>query len=108
MTKPPKPALLRRSTRLDLRVPVVISGKLADGKPFKEEASIVTISKHGAKLATKLPLKVGMQVKVQPRRKRESALFRVVWIGRDDTPRSGEVGVECAQLTNLLGVNFPD
>ncbi len=108
MPKPSAGQPLRRSARLFLSVPVNISGKFLDGKTFQEDTQIVTVSKYGAKVKTQLALKVGMQVKVQPKQRKESAVFRVVWVGREGTPRAGEVGLEYVQVSNLLGVNFPE
>ncbi len=100
---------LRRSSRVNIGCPVMISGKLTDNIPFSEETRVVTVSKYGAKLKTHLPLRIGMQVKIQPVKTRTSGLFKVVWVGREGTPRAGEVGVEYAgKANNLLGVSFPD
>ena len=41
---------------------------LANNVPFAEDTQIVTVSKFGAKLKTRIPLQVGMQLKVQPLR----------------------------------------
>ena len=106
--KPTNPASLRRSVRVQVRVPVIISGKLPDGAPFRQEGHIVTISKYGAKLKIQLPLKVGTQVKIHPEKGRVAGQFRVVWVGREDSPRAGEVGIEYIQVSNLLGVTFPE
>ena len=108
MTKQADSSTFRRSARVHVSVPIKLSGKLPGGKPFSEETTIVSISKYGAKVRTDLPLKIGMQLKVQPKRRRESAPFRVVWIGREGTPREGEVGIEYVKVSNLLGVAFPD
>ena len=82
---------------------------LANHVPFAENAQIVTVSKFGAKLKTRVPLQVGMQVKVQPQRGEKSGIFKVVWVGREGTPRAGEVGVEYArEIAGVLGINFPD
>ena len=101
---------VRRSGRVNIGCPVKISGTLSDNQPFAEDTQIITISKFGAKLKTRLPLHVGMQVKVQPRHSRTKfGYFTVVWVGREGTPRAGEVGVEYSQeVTSLLGVSFPD
>lgn len=106
--KPAGSPSLRRSVRVQVRVPVMISGRLPDGSPFRKEGHIVTISKYGAKLRTPVPLSVGAQVKVQPEKGRDAGLFRVVWVGREGTPRAGEIGIEYVQVSNLLGVTFPD
>jgi hypothetical protein len=88
---------------------VRISGKLANHVPFAENAHIVTLSKFGAKLRTRIPLKVGMQVKLEPLLGANSGVFKVVWVGREGTPRAGEVGVEYAkEVTSILGINFPE
>jgi len=99
---------LRRSARINVGCPVAISGKLSNNIPFKEQARVVTISKHGAKMLTRLPLKVGMHLKIQPLFGKTVGVFKVVWVGREGTPRAGEVGVEYAgKIFNLLGVSFP-
>ncbi len=108
MAGPGGSASLRRSVRLSVRVPVIASGTFEDGKSFSEDTYILTISKYGGKLKTQHPLQVGMQLKIQSKQRREAALFRVVWTGREGTPRAGEVGIEYVQVSNLLGVTFPE
>jgi hypothetical protein len=50
-----------------------------------------------------------MQVKVQPQHGDKSGIFKVVWVGREGTPRAGEVGVEYTEeIGSILGINFPD
>ncbi len=99
---------IRRSTRVNIGCPVRISGVLADHEPFAEETQIVTLSKYGAKLKTRLPLRVGMQLKVKPLHGNTSGVFKVVWVGREGTPRAGEVGVEYnREIAGILGINFP-
>ncbi len=85
-----------------------VLGTLPDGKSFSEDTDIVSISKYGARLKTQLPLKVGQEIKIQPKARRGEALFRVVWTGREGTPRAGEVGIEYVKVSNLLGVTFPE
>ncbi|MGA2630113.1 MAG: hypothetical protein ABSG54_07840 [Terriglobia bacterium] len=99
---------LRRSSRINIRIPVRIFGKRADHQEFSEETFILTVSKFGARLKTVQPLKIGMQLNLQPKGRRDVARFRVVWIGRPDSPRAGEVGIEYITVSNLLGVAFPD
>jgi hypothetical protein len=99
----------RRSARVNIGCPIRISGLLPTKAPFSEDAQILTISKFGAKIKTSIPLKVGMQVKVQPLKSDKSGLFKVVWVGREGTPRAGEVGIEYNQeIATILGINFPD
>jgi len=100
---------VRRSARVNIGCPVKISGTLANHVAFAEEARIVTLSKFGAKLKTRLPLRVGMKVKVEPLQGSTSGVFKVVWVGREGTVRAGEVGVEYAEdVATILGINFPE
>ena len=99
---------LRRSVRINIGCPVRISGKLSNNAAFAEDTRVVTISKYGAKMKTRLPLKVGMHVKIQPLQAENVGAFKVVWVGREGTSWAGEVGVEYAgKALNLLGVSFP-
>lgn len=108
MAKEASRAFLRRSSRVNVRIPVRLSGTLPDNKPFTEETFVVTVSKYGAKVKTRQPLEVGMQVKLKPYRRRESGLFKVVWTGREGSAREGEVGIEYVEVSNLLGIAFPE
>jgi len=82
---------------------------LGSHQPFVEDAQIVTLSKFGAKLRAKTPLKVGMQIKVTPLLGKTAGMFKVVWVGREGTARAGEVGVEHnREIAHILGINFPD
>lgn len=109
MGKMATPLPFRRSARVNIGCPIRISGTLPGRAPFTEDARIVTLSKFGARIKTNVPLKVGMQVRVQPLKGEKSGMFKVVWVGREGTPRAGEVGVEYAQeIGSILGINFPD
>ena len=108
MAEKPSSSPLRRSARVNLRMAVKISGTNADNKAFTEETQVLTVSKYGAKIKSAQPLKLGTQLKVQPKGRRDSALFRVVWMGRASSPREGEIGIEYIKVSNLLGVAFPE
>jgi hypothetical protein len=82
---------------------------LRNNVPFAEDAQVVSLSKFGAKLKTRIPLQVGMRLSLQPLRGKNSGVFRVVWVGREDSPRAGEAGVEYPEgIAGILGINFPD
>jgi PilZ domain len=99
---------IRRSARVQIRIPVTISGSLAGGSPFVEDTYVVSVSKFGAKIRTQHPLEPGMEIRVKPRTRREDAPFEVVWVGREGTLRAGEIGVQYVKVSSLLGVWFPD
>jgi hypothetical protein len=102
------PAPLRRSVRVQVRVPVTVSGTQSDGSSFRKQGFVTSVSKFGAKLKTEVPLKLGSQIKIQPPKGSKPGAFRVVWVGREGTPRAGEVGIEYVQVSNLLGITFPE
>lgn len=55
----------RQSTRVELSLPVVISGRDATGKPFREVTETVAVSLHGAALKTRKQILLGMQLTVE-------------------------------------------
>jgi hypothetical protein len=99
---------LRRSTRVNAHIPITVSGNLPDGTPFEDDTHILSVSKYGARLQTELPLEVGMQIQVRPRNRDQVGLFRVVWVGREGTPRAGEAGIAYEAVSEFLGVAFPE
>jgi hypothetical protein len=108
MPKSSESSPLRRSSRVPLRIPVTVSGTSPDATPFEEDAYISSVSKFGASLKTQLPLETGMQVKVQPKQGREGAFFQVVWTRRESPSRAGEVGIEYLEVSDFLGITFPE
>ena len=102
-----KPSM-RRSTRVQVRIPVSISGTLPDGEPFTEETYVLTVSKFGARLKTGHRLSPGTEILVKPRAGTTDALFRVVWAEKGRAGGSGEVGIQYVKASNLFGVVFPE
>lgn len=99
---------IRRSTRVRVRIPVIMTGVLPDGAPFTEETYVVSVSKFGAKLKSRYPLEPGMEVRLRSKARPEDALFHVVWSGREGTLSAGEVGIQYVKVSKFLGVAFPD
>jgi hypothetical protein len=108
MPTPPNQGPLRRSSRIQVRIPITLSGALPDGKPFSEETFVITVSKFGGKIKTSQPLRAGSRVKIQPKNKKQSELVRVAWVGHEGTTRAGEIGIEYTKLSTILGVTFPE
>ena len=100
-------ASMRRSTRVQVRIPVVVTGTLPNGEPFSEETYVLTVSKFGARLKCSYALTPGMDVSVQPKASDQRALFQVVWVG-GRSGNSGEVGIQYVKRANLFGVAFPE
>ena len=108
MPTPSESSPLRRSSRVRLRIPVTVSGTLRDGTPFEEDTYIASVSKFGASLRTRLPLETGMQVKVQPKQGGQGSLFHVVWTSREGPSQAGVVGIEYLEVSDFLGITFPE
>ena len=99
-------ASMRRSPRVQVRIPVSVSGTLPSGESFTEETYVLTVSKFGARLKCSYPLSPGMEIRVKPTAGSDDALFVVVWAG--GRSGSGEVGIQYVKVSNLFGVAFPD
>jgi hypothetical protein len=91
---------LRKSARVSVQVPVRVRGAHANGSAFDERTAIVTLSKHGACLASGMALDVGMKLLLETVRGIEFK-SNVVWVGSD------QVGVQCRGLAQSLGFQFP-
>jgi hypothetical protein len=100
-------ASMRRSTRVQVRIPVIVTGTLGGGESFTEETYVLTVSKFGARLKCSHPLTPGMKIRVKPKAGNEDAVFHVVWAG-GGSGNSGEVGIQCVNATSLFGIAFPD
>jgi len=59
------PSDRRQSTRVDVAVPIVISGRDASGQPFREATETISVSFHGASLKTRKQILIGMQLTVE-------------------------------------------
>ena len=99
---------MRRSTRVQVRIPVDVTGTLPGGKSFTEQTHVLTVSKFGARLKSTYPLSPGMEIRVKPRAGIADALFQVVWVEGGGTLDSGEVGIQYVKVSNLFGIAFPD
>lgn len=98
---------MRRSTRIQVRVPVSITGVLPGGKSFTEQAYVLSVSKYGARLKCRHPLSPGMEIRVKPTAGDHDAVYQVVWTGSgpDD---SDEVGIQSVNPSSHFGISFPD
>lgn len=97
----------RREQRIVKDLPVRVRGIDSSGHPFKQTAYTVDISRSGARLdSAGSPKGPGSTLDVQ--HGKEKAHFRVVWIGEEDTPQQGQVGIQCLEEgKNIWGVPLP-
>ncbi|MFZ0796577.1 MAG: hypothetical protein WAM98_02230 [Terriglobales bacterium] len=82
----------RRDPRIDLALPVLLTGTDTSGRPLDQRVMTVNISRCGALLeGTRGILRVGDIVFLARLDKKEQ--FRVVSVGSDHSPSAGQVGV---------------
>ena len=98
----------RRSTRLFISIPVVISGVDADGNSFSEGVRTLIVNKHGGKIATTHDLVMGTEVLIENPALGIAAKASVVWLG--EKSYSGDlhhVGFQLFEAQNVWGIAFP-
>ena len=108
MNNLPKEAAERRSTRVALTIPIVIHGKDAHNRTFREETHTLIVNQHGAKLLTSRQLAVGAEIRIENPVAKSVARSNVVWVGTNRTANGMlEVGVQLAEAQNVWGIEFP-
>ena len=82
----------RRDPRIDLALPVLLSGTDLSGRPLDQRVMTVNISRRGALLeGIHGMLGQGDIISLARLHKREE--FRVAWVGKEDTAAEGQIGV---------------
>ena len=82
----------RRDPRIDLALPVLLSGTDVSGRPLDQRVTTINISRRGALLeGIHGMLRMGDVVSLARLHKKEQ--FRVAWVGEDGTPAAGQIGV---------------
>lgn len=91
-----------------MRVPVEVRGTAQDGSVIEETAHTGVVGALGALVRTASPLKMGTEVALTNQFSQQTARFRVVWVGEEQTGGLWEVGIESlAPLDDFWGVRFP-
>lgn len=98
----------RRSSRLPLRIPVVLSGKDFNHEAFNEPAETIDVGKFGAKILTSRRLRMGTLVTLRRANSDKTETFRVVYLGQPDPEtRKNPVGLELSSIEDFWGHSFP-
>ncbi|HTS70205.1 MAG TPA: hypothetical protein VMO17_14590 [Terriglobia bacterium] len=97
----------RRSSRIQFRRGIRISGVDAQGKEFSEETETICISKFGASLRSGRHFSLGQILTVETLGQSHTGQFQVVWIGERDTREEGEIGIEWVDARRFWGIEFP-
>ena len=81
----------RSDRRFNMAVPVTLNAIDINGCTLEREVMTVDISKRGAHLAVRGKLRVGSEVSLSRLGKVEQ--FQIAWVGGENTPRAGQIGV---------------
>ena len=82
----------RRDPRIDLALPVLLTGTDVSGRPLDQRVMTVNISRRGA-LLDGIHGILGLGDKISLARLHKKEQFRVAWVGGEDTPAAGQIGV---------------
>jgi hypothetical protein len=86
----------RRDPRIDLALPVLLSGTDISGRPLDQRVMTINISRRGALMeGVHGMLKLGDEIFLSRLQKREQ--FRVAWVGGEGTPAEGQIGVAAVE-----------
>jgi hypothetical protein len=97
---------VRRSTRVFMRVRVVVAGKNSDGRRFREACETVVINAHGGMLCLNQPLHMDVMLALTNPFTQEEQECRIVFLG-DITEKGQRVGVEfLTPAPHFWGVDF--
>jgi len=97
---------VRRSTRVFMRVRVVIAGKNSDKRRFREACETIVINAHGGLMYMNQPLDLDAIVTITNPFTQEEQECRIVFLG-DATGKGQRVGVEfLTPAPHFWGVDF--
>src|SRR6266404_4302728 len=98
----------RRSDRLMLTIPLLMSGRDSSGLPFENNARTVMLNRHGARILSTQLLVSGQVVRITNLVSHRTADFRVVGPLSPHSEKGGEWGVECVDgQKDIWGIKFP-
>lgn len=98
----------RRSSRLPLRIPVVLAGTNYQHQTFSEHAETLDVGKYGTKVLTAQRLRMGTLVSLRRANSEQTESFRVVYVGEPDPEtRKHPVGLEMVSIEDFWGQSFP-
>jgi hypothetical protein len=97
----------RRSLRVLLSVPVLVSGKTVDNTDFHEETRTLVVNAHGALIALAAKVAAGQQVTVSSKTTRQSLECRIVYLGNSSGGKT-QLAVEFVQASpSFWQIDFP-
>ena len=96
----------RRSSRIFMRIRVVVAGKNRHGRRFREACESIVINAHGGLVYSSEPLEIGVLLTVTNPFTQEEQECRIVYLG-DDNGKGQRVGLEFVTPSpHFWGVEF--
>jgi hypothetical protein len=97
----------RRSMRVLLSVPIVVSGKATDNKPFTEEARTLVVNAHGALIALASRVAANQEITIANKATQKSLDCRVVHVGNAQGGKI-QLGIEFVKPSpTFWQIDFP-
>lgn len=97
----------RRSMRVLLSVPIQVSGKGVDGKPFNEETRTLVVNAHGALISLAARVAAGQSITIANKATQQSQESRVVYLGNPQAGKT-QMGVEFTKPSpSFWQIDFP-
>lgn len=98
----------RRTSRLPLRMTVIMTGKDYEHQTFSEPAETIDVGKFGAKILSNRKLRLGTLVSLKRPNSEKTESFRVVYLGAPDPETHRHpVGLEVSSIEDFWGHTFP-
>jgi hypothetical protein len=105
--RPSPYAKQRRSQRILLSIPVIVSGEKAKGTPFSERTRTLVVNAHGALIELREPVLIGQPLRIKNAATNEEMNCKVADINPEHT-NLPEIGVEFAEeCAHFWRVSFP-
>lgn len=97
----------RRSVRVLLSMPILVSGKNSRNESFQEETKTLVVNVQGALIALGTPLPVGHEITLQNKATHHSRPCRIAHIGNASDGKT-QLGVEFLQPSpGFWQIDFP-
>lgn len=103
----PPPRSRRRSTRIVLRVALLINSTDPTAQTEWEKVATRVVSRHGALVSTRQYFPVDAILDIRRRDRERSARVRVVWRSSQETPLGTDMGLEILDDDNFWEIGFP-
>jgi hypothetical protein len=97
----------RRSMRVLLSVPILVTGKTVDNKDFREETRTLVVNAHGALISLAAGVASGQRFTVHNKATEQSIECKIVYLGNPQAGKT-QMGIEFVKpLASFWQIDFP-